>query len=79
MLPVTAKPERDVRAALIVRDENGKLLEPQPTAPIPVDSDSVLREVKRLRQAFGRKISIDSANIVRARQYMADRDAALTA
>jgi hypothetical protein len=71
--------EYDVRAALIVRDEHGELLDPQPTAPVPVDPDSVLREVKRIRSAFGRKVSIDSTNIIRARQFMAERDAALSA
>jgi len=70
MLSVAATSETAVRAALIVRDEHGNLLEPQPTAPIPVDTDSVLREVKRLRQQFGRRISIDSSMIVQARRFM---------
>ena len=78
-MPVTAKLEYDVRAALIVRDENGELLEPQPTAPIPVDPDSVIREVQRLRQQFGRRITIDSVNIIRAREHMAQREAAFSA
>jgi hypothetical protein len=79
MLLVTAKPETDVRAALIVRDETGKLLDPQPTSPIPVDADSVIREVRRLRTAFGRKVSIDSANIIEARRFMAKRQMTLSA
>lgn len=78
MLPVIAKRESDVRAALIVRTEDGALMEPQPTDPIPVDPGSVLREVKRLRGQFGRKISIDSINIVRAREYLREREAALS-
>ena len=79
MLPVTAKSEAAVRAALIVRDENGELMEPQPTAPVPVDPDSVMHEVRRLRGQFGRKISIDSDMIVAARTAMAEREAVLSA
>lgn len=79
MLPVTAKSETAVRAALIVRGEDGELLEPQPTSPIPVDPDSVLAEVKRIRLQFGRKVSIDSTMILAARRHMQEREAALTA
>jgi hypothetical protein len=79
MLPVTAKFEEPVRAALIIRDERGELLDPQPTSPIPVDKDSVLAEVKRLRKQFGRRIDIDSVMIVRARKSMLARELGLTA
>jgi hypothetical protein len=74
MLAVTDKLEASVRAALIVRDEQGRLLEPQPTDPIPVDPASVLAEVKRLRLQFGVRISIDSRQIVEARRHMQEAD-----
>ena len=79
MLAPTDKSENAVRAALIVRDETGELLDPQPTSPIPVDPDSVLYEVRRLRKQFGRRISIDSEMILAARQHMAEREALLSA
>lgn len=79
MLSVLDKLETPVRAALIVRDEAGDLLDPQPTSPIPVDPESVLAEVKRIRVQFGRKVSIDSSMILAARQHMQARQAALTA
>jgi hypothetical protein len=78
MLTVTDKSESQVRAALIVRNELGGIMDPQPTSPIPVDADSVITEVKRLRRQFGRKISIDSTMIVAARKHMQEREAALT-
>jgi hypothetical protein len=74
MLTVTDKLEASMRAALIVRDEHGRLLEPQPTDPIPVDPASVLAEVKRLRLQFGVRISIDSRQIVEARRHMQEVD-----
>lgn len=76
-LPITDKLGVAMRAALIVRDEAGELLEPQPTSPIPVDPESVLAEVKRLRMQFGRKISIDSDMIVSARRELEKREAQL--
>jgi hypothetical protein len=79
MLAVTDKLEASVRAALIVRDEQGRLLEPQPTDPIPVDPASVLAEVKRLRLQFGVRISIDSRQIVEARKHMREQESALSA
>jgi hypothetical protein len=79
MLPVTAKLETDVRAALIVRDDRGELLEPQPTAPIPVDAASVANEIRRLRSMFGMKVSIDPRMIFEARAQLARDYAALTA
>jgi hypothetical protein len=79
MLTVTDKLEASVRAALIVRDEQGRLLEPQPTDPIPVDPASVLAEVKRLRLQFGRRIDIDSRQIVEARRSMREQEDGLTA
>lgn len=78
-MTVTAKLEATVRAALIVRDETGELMDPQPTSPIPVDPDSVLLEVRRLRRQFGRRISIDSEMILAAREHMKEREAALSA
>jgi hypothetical protein len=68
-----------MRAALIVRDEHGRLLEPQPTDPVPVDPASVLAEVKRLRLQFGRRIDIDSRQIVEARRRMREQEADLSA
>lgn len=68
-----------MRAALIVRDAEGQLLDPQPTSPIPVDIDSVQAEVRRLRRHFGRRISIDSVQILSARVEFAEREARLTA
>ena len=59
-----------MRATLIIRNDRGQLLDPQPTEPIPVDRESVLREVKRLRSVYGSTISIDSRNIVAARKAM---------
>jgi hypothetical protein len=79
MLTVTDKLEASVRAALIVRDEQGRLLDPQPTDPIPVDPTSVLAEVKRLRLQFGRSIDIDSRQIVEARRSMREQEDGLTA
>jgi hypothetical protein len=79
MLAVADKLEASVRAALIVRDEQGRLLDPQPTDPIPVDPTSVLAEVKRLRLQFGRGIDIDSRMIVEARKHMREQEADLTA
>jgi hypothetical protein len=64
---------------LIVRDANGELLEPQPTAPIPVDPESVVAEVKRLRRQFGPKITIESDQILAARQHMRECEQRLSA
>lgn len=68
-----------MRACLIVRDTNGELMEPQPTAPIPVDSESVLAEVRRLRRQFGPRINIESDQILAARQHMRECEARLSA
>ena len=68
-----------MRAALIVRDEDGNLLEPPPTAPIPVDAASVAREIRRLRGMFGMKVTIDPRMVLEARARAEMQFAALTA
>lgn len=69
MLVVVDKLEHPVKAALIVRDAEGHILE-DVTSPVEVDPATVLNEVRRLRRQFGRSVNIDSTMIVRAREAL---------
>ncbi len=75
MLSTTAKPESVLYAALIVRNEFGELVEPQPTSPIPIDQPHVEAEVRRLRSLLGPKFAISSEQILSARLKMAAQNA----
>lgn len=68
-----------MRAALIVRDKFGELMDPQPTFPILIDEDSERRERARLRSMYGPSIQIDDSQIRSARLYKSRRDAELAA
>lgn len=57
-----------MKASLIVLDDKGELVEVGPQ--IPVDRQSVLAEVVRLRRKHGRSVAISSDQIVWARQRM---------
>lgn len=69
MLVVVDKLEYPVKAALIVRDAEGHILE-DVTSPVEVDPATVLNEVRRIRRQYGKSVNIDSTMIVRAREAL---------
>lgn len=79
MLSAIDKPESPVRAALIVRDKFGELMDPQPTSPILIDAESEYRERLRLYSVLGPNILIDDCQLRSAREYKARRDEELAA
>lgn len=66
-----------MKAAMIVRDRDGVIVEIGPE--IPVDVGSVQAETLRLRAKYGRGVSIDSTQIVRARVALREREETLFA